>query len=187
MPPLLDVFVRTIVSSLFLVSAVPKLQGRGSDPAPALKGRVRSKTATWFELEAVAAAHVWQSAFKLPVALMQPVSALVIGGTLALNAFPCPHTYGVLASMLLLAVLGAGLHAILLVYKSPKHSVHALITAIGLGFLQRNCFSRTYAVVLASVLPIYVGFVCGSVITAYSINGELRLNVKRRKKQLFRY
>ena len=186
MSPLLDCTTRMFVSSLFLVSAVPKLQGRGSVPLPALRAKIRSKLASWFELEVVAAAYVWRDEFKLPVVLMQPVSALIIGSTLALNFFPSPHTYGTLASMLLLAVLGAGLHAMLFVYKSPKHSVHALITALGLIFLQRHSFPRKYLYFWASVLPIYLGFICGSVITAYSINGELRLHVKQRKKRLFR-
>ena len=184
---LVNSVLRLVVSSLFLTSAVPKLQGQGSSPPPALIGRILSKSASWFELEVDAAAYVWQHEFKLPLFLMRPISSLIIGTTLILNIFPSPHLFGTLASMLLLSVLGAGLHAMLLVYKSPKHALHAIFTAIGLIYLQRSHFIKTYAYFWASLLPVYFGFVCGSVITAYSLNGGFRFNVKKRKKRLFRY
>jgi hypothetical protein len=156
----------------------------GVDPSPVLIGRIYSKKATWYELEVVAAAYAWQHAFKLPPEIMMSVALGVLASLCAFIVWPAPHRFGIFASWSLLSVLGAGLHSILLVYRSTKHALHAVIATACIATLLRPSFESNSTYFFAIVIPMYLGFVCGSLITAYQLNGhKIVWNVKRRKKR----
>lgn len=180
---LLLLSLRLFISTLFCLSAIPKLLGIGKTPSPALLKKIKDRSASWFELEVAAAVHVWDHEFKLPVILLPFFATAVLISVLALNITPPPHSIGISAAIFQLVLMGGGIHVWVFVYQCVRLCRLTLLTIICIAILLRSSFSSLNMLAIAVICPIYLGFHAGSILTVYCLNyGKVLRKMPRKPK-----